>query len=194
MLPFVLTAYLASLTSAKYISKAPNFAINARIPSDNPLSIADGWNLTSYHIQPCYDYAVFTNVTGRTFYANGTNEEFSGRTSNILSDGGTPPWPWGTIVSPANATDAQGRRNVFINCGTGTEGLRVEKAGRAGRVVYEGGEFYVCNSTLLYGPAITLYYREEKEDTPEGCADVQLETKCLDDQTEHEYQKDSWCD
>lgn len=59
--------------------------------------------------------------------------------------------------------------------------------------MYGTGEFYVCNSTLLYGPAITLYYKEEKKETPEGCTDVELRTRCLDDETMHEFQRDSWC-
>lgn len=174
---------------------APNFAItaNVKVNSRDPLSVAQGWNLTSYHIAPCYDYAVFTNITGRTFYANGTTSEFDTHTSDILSDGGTPPWPWGTIVSPSNATDDQGRRNVYINCGLGTPGLVVQKTRGYPRVIYGTGEFYVCNSTLLYGPAITLYYREENEKTPTGCADVELKTKCLEDETTHEFQRESWC-
>ncbi|KAF2261861.1 hypothetical protein CC78DRAFT_546307 [Lojkania enalia] len=144
---------------------------------------------------PCYNYAVFTNATGRTFYANGTFEEISSCTSDILSDGGTPPWPWGTIITPNNETDGEGRRNVFINCGTGTPGVEVRKKRRNGpRVVYGEGEFYVCNSTLLFGPAMTLYYREKAESTPGNCADVVLRTKCVDDKTEREFQRDSWCE
>jgi hypothetical protein len=184
---------LAPLALAKYITHAPNFAITADLPPNSPLAVAQGWNLTSYHIQPCYDYAVFTNETGRTFYANGTTEDISTHSANILSDGGTPPWPWGTIVSAANATDDQGRRNVFVNCGLGTAGLEVKKVRRDTEVVYGSGDFYVCNSTLLYGPAITLYYRESEESTPTGCEDVKLRTKCLADETERELQRDSWC-
>ncbi|KAF2118451.1 hypothetical protein BDV96DRAFT_597277 [Lophiotrema nucula] len=185
---------LASLAAAS-TTRAPNFAITASLPPNSPLKAAQGWNLTSYHITPCYDYAVFNNHEGRTFYANGTASNFSSHTSNILSDGGSPPWPWGTIISAANSTDSEGRRNVYINCGLGTPGLEVVsgRRGQAPSVSYGSGEFYVCNSTLLYGPAITLYYREKREETPESCSDVQLKTKCLDDATEHEFQRDSWC-
>ena len=79
---------------------------------------------------------------------------------------------------------------MFINCGIGTPGVEVKKGPR---VVYGTGEFYVCNSTLLYGPAITLYYREGDQKTPGGCENVELKTWCLEDETEHEFQRDSWC-
>ncbi|KAF2650188.1 hypothetical protein K491DRAFT_683224 [Lophiostoma macrostomum CBS 122681] len=184
---------LGPLALASYITHAPNFAITADLPPESPLAVANGWNLTSYHISPCYDYAVFLNDTGRTFYANGTADDVSTHNLTILSDGGTPPWPWGTIVSAANATDDEGRRNVFIDCGIGTTGLEVERGGRDTEVAYGNGGFYVCNSTLLYGPAIALYYREAEEETPTGCEDVKLRTECLDDETEHNLQQDSWC-
>ncbi|KAF2253584.1 hypothetical protein BU26DRAFT_560875 [Trematosphaeria pertusa] len=174
------------------VSKAPNFRITAAFAQDSPLSeVAGGWNLTSYHITPCYDYAVFTNHTGRTFYANGTDEQFANHTSNLLSDGGTPPWPWGTVVAAANATDDEGRRPVYINCGQGTPGFQV--ADWPGTVYYGTGTFYVCNATLLYGPAIALYWRKKVDQTPEGCANVELQAWCLDDDTEHELQRNSTC-
>ncbi|KAF2739203.1 hypothetical protein EJ04DRAFT_508918 [Polyplosphaeria fusca] len=191
----IVTLLLAAFATASNTYKlAPNFAIKAKIPADSPLKAANDWNLTSYHIMPCYDYAVFTSDPGRTFYANGTKDDFKSHTSNILSDGGTPPWPWGTIISAANATDDQGRRNVYINCGTGTTGLEVLKPPRGGPTVeYGHGDFYVCNSTFLYGPAIALYWRERKDETPKGCSNVVLTTECLDDETEHEFQRDSFC-
>jgi hypothetical protein len=180
--------------AAPACSTAPNVAIVASLAPGSPLAGVQGWNLTSYHITPCYDYAVFTNQSGRTFYANGTDAEFGSHAANILSDGGTPPWPWGTIVAPANQTDGQGRRNVFINCGIGTPGLEVVKnRSGGGKLVYGTGEFYVCNSTLPYGPAVALYYREKGGALFEGCADVELLTKCLSDDSRREFQQDSLC-
>jgi hypothetical protein len=184
---------LVSLARANHATRAPNLSITVKIAADSPLATAQGWNLTSYHIGPCYDYAVFTSATGRTFYANGTADQFATHIPNILSDGGTPPWPWGFIINPVNATDEQGRRNVFINCGIGTPGVEIKREHKDTQVAYGTGEFFVCNSTLLYGPAITLYYRERGDITPQGCADVQLLTKCLSDGTLREFQKLSWC-
>jgi hypothetical protein len=184
---------LAASTTATLLLR-PSFSIKAHLSPSSPLKAAENWNLTSYHITPCYDYAVFTADPGRIFYANGTDDEFASGTSNILSDGGTPPWPWGTIISAANATDSQGRRNVNINCGEGTSGLKVNKEVRGDpTVAYGDGQFYVCNSTLLYGPAIALYFKEAGEKTPAECSDVVLGVECANDETEHDFQRDSWC-
>lgn len=194
MYAVLVSTLLGIAAAAPARSTAPNFAVVANLPAGGPLASAQAWNLTSYHITPCYDYAVFTNQSGRSFYANGTAAEFGTHSSNVLSDGGTPPWPWGTIVAPANQTDEQGRRNVFINCGTGTPGLEVIKnESGGGKVVYGTGQFYVCNSTLPYGPAIALYYREKDGKLFDGCADVELLTRCLDDNSRREYQQDSFC-
>ncbi|KAF2464090.1 uncharacterized protein BDR25DRAFT_381721 [Lindgomyces ingoldianus] len=188
---------IASLTAA--IAQAPNFAITAKLSSSSSLIAIQGWNLTHYHFGACYNYAVFTSGTGRTFYANGTADEFSTHTSNLLSDDGSPFLPWGLIVSAPNATDNQGRRNVYINCGPGTSGVQVKTdgsfpmMGKGPRVVYGTGEFYVCKSNFVYGLAIALYYREAGEETPARCSNVELQTQCLDDRTEHPYQQDSWC-
>lgn len=194
MAVFLFLAAIFTLVIAQLpdTSSSFNFRIRPDFASyDSPLRAIKGWDLSSYHLSPCYDYAVFTNQTGRIFYANGTAEEFSDRTSTIASDGGSPPWPWGIVVSAANATDSKGRRQVYIDCGAGTPGMSV--ADWPATVYYQTGTFYVCEETFLYGPAIALYWREKVDQTPEGCANVELQAWCLEDETEHEFSRKSTC-
>ncbi|KAF1959373.1 hypothetical protein CC80DRAFT_591400 [Byssothecium circinans] len=176
------------------ISNSPNFRITANFNSESPLSVAaQGWNLTTYHILPGNDYVVLTNNTGRIFYNNGTADDFSSHTSQIWSDGGTPPWPWGVNVAPTSAPDEEGRRNVYVTSGVATPG--VEVAEWPGTVYYTTGTFYVCNSTLLYGPAIALYYKDKNQVTPKECANVELQAWCLNEGSglEHPFARNSTC-
>ncbi|KAF2679292.1 hypothetical protein K458DRAFT_408153 [Lentithecium fluviatile CBS 122367] len=176
------------------ISKSPAFRINANPPPSHPLSTIQNWNFSSYHISACSSRAVFSpNSTGRTFYANGTDAEFSSRTATLNTDGGTPPWPWGVSVAGPDEVDEEGRRSVSIACGRGTEGVQV--AEWPGTVYYETGSWYVCNATLVYGPAMALFWRTKVERTPEGCVNVELQAWCVDGGggVEHAFGRESTC-
>lgn len=205
LLPFLLLHPFtpSSATQLKPSNQSFNFGIIAKLPSNSSLRSIQAWNLTSYHITPCNDYAVFTEKAGRRFYENGTAIQFGLGNSTILSDGGTPPWPWGLQINPPNRTDDQGRRNVYISCGAATSGLAVHPGapgehGGGPVVTYTDGEtsgsFYVCNSTLPYGPGMALYYRDADKPTPSNCCDLELGTVCLpSNEAEHPFDRPSWC-
>ncbi len=152
-------------------------------------SIQD-WAVSSYHIGPCYSYAVLLPYNGsadysRAFYVNGTSSDVKGGTSNIITDGGTPPVPYGVDVPAAKDADKDGRRPVQMNCGEGTPGVIISRrADTNPRLRYNDkadnepfGGWYACNSSLIYGPAVVLYYRGREEATPKGCADLTLYTE-----------------
>jgi hypothetical protein len=191
---FVLAA-AASDSDLPDIGASPSFRINANPPPDHPLSYIQGWNLSSYHISPCDDRAVFyPNDTGRIFYVNGTDDEFADRAATLHTDGGTPPWPWSVSVgAPNEAGETQGRRPVRIGCGTASPGLQV--AEWPGTVYYQTGTWYVCNVTLIYGPAIALFWREKVERTPADCLNVELQSWCLraGPGSEREFTRNSTC-
>ena len=136
---------------------------------------------------------VLTGGTSRVFYNNGIAEDFSSHTSRLWSDGGTALWPWGVIVASSSAPDNQGRRNVYLTSGIATPG--VEVADWPGTVYYGTGTFYVCNSTLSYGPAITLYFKDKGQMTLESYANVELQAWCLDEGSggEHSFARNSTC-
>jgi len=188
----------AALSSESPFSRASSIKLVVDpLRSDLRPSI-ESWEVTSYHVSPCYDYAVlqdprlYNNSGGRTFYVNGTKSHpFY---TNILSDGGTPPSPYGMIIPHQNDTDAFGRRPVRINCGPGTEGLGIARVagGRDANphltdMSTSLSWFYACNTTLPFGRAIQLFFASHlfDEKTPAGCVVVDLLPQCIVNGTSH---------
>lgn len=120
---------------------------------------------------------------------NGTAEEVRYNQGDLLTDGGTPPFPFGVSIDPANVTNTHGEHNVYINAGLGEPGVGlVQFPSPIPYMGYaEGGGYYACNNTLLYGPAIQLLYRYYEETTPEGCVDVTLLPQCVVNGTFEEF-------
>lgn len=153
-------------------------------------SIQD-WAVSSYHIGPCYSYSVLLPNNGssldysRAFYVNGTEDDVKREASDIITDGGSPRVPYGVVVPAATNADKDGRRPVQINCGYGTPGVIVSRRETAlPRLRYVSkandepfGGWYACKESLIYGPAVVLYYRGREEVTPNGCANLTLYTE-----------------
>ena len=159
---------------------SPNFRLVADVTSGDFSTSIQNWWLSSYHIGPCYDYAILTEDPheAEAFYVNGTDADVRNRNADILTDGATPTTPYGLVISQMNDTDDEGRRTVFINCGEGTSGAAIGST-RDGRpiLVADSGGFggwYACNETLPYGPAVLLYYQGSDDIVPEGCAHLVL--------------------
>ncbi|KAF1987285.1 hypothetical protein K402DRAFT_303813, partial [Aulographum hederae CBS 113979] len=154
--------------------------------------------LTSYHTSPCYDYAVLlppsTPGTGRSFYQNGTAEEIRYGRGNLLSDGGTPPSPYGFIVP--DTANAQGEKAVAINCGPGSAGVQISRfPDPTPQVAYKGGKFYVCYREVVQGQGVwpQVFFREWEEKTPEGCVEVNLLPQCVGGGAGHQFGADVNC-
>jgi hypothetical protein len=148
--------------------------------------------LTSYHTGAGQAYAVLvpntTLTSGRIFYTNGTAEEIRYRRSNILSDGGSPPFPFGVVL---NEDDS-----VSVNAGTGTAGVNLalfpDPISRLSAVGKEG--FYACEKTLSSGPAVQVFTKAFEEEIPAGCADVNLLAQCSESTgVEHPFAAVSGC-
>lgn len=191
-----LLAILTILTSAKEtctttISRAQNFRLVASLT--NPQNDLDppiaGHVLSSYHISACYDVAELVppissstgSAAGRAFYVNGTGNDILTGNTDVLSDGGTPPTPYGIVVPEKE--ESAGGRMVRVQCGEGTKGLGVKSGGLNGGGVptlqYKEtfGVWYACETELPYGPAVVLYYRGRTELTPEACVEIQLDAE-----------------
>ncbi|KAF2432831.1 hypothetical protein EJ08DRAFT_116738 [Tothia fuscella] len=112
----------ASLSIPLPFSHAPNFKLVVKVTGSDLSPSIQNWELTSYQITPCQDYAVLQaaseNDGGRPFYANGTASEIRCRQPNILTDGGTPPFPYGLIVPPLDETNSLGRAccSIRLRC------------------------------------------------------------------------------
>jgi hypothetical protein len=197
------TASKAAPTTPPPFNHAANFKLVADVTSSDLSPSIQNWELTSYHISPCYDYAVlqdpaaYNNAGGRPFYANGTASEIRFHQGNLLSDGGTPPFPYGFIVPSLNTTDGDGRRAIAINCGAGTNQVGIstfpDPEPKLVSYAYGAGQFYVCNATLPYGPAIQLFVRDFESATPDDCAEVNLIPQCVFDGASHPFGAEVGC-
>jgi hypothetical protein len=148
--------------------------------------------VSSYHTGAGQAAAVLTDpsvVAGRNFYVNGTAEDVYYRTSNILTDGGTPPFPSGLIVQP----DDSASNLALINAGLGTTGVGLTRFPVPVTTLegpgYVPTTYYACvDETLPYGPAVGLYYAYSNDTLPEGCVPIVLLPQCAeDDGVEHEF-------
>ncbi|KAL8947300.1 MAG: hypothetical protein Q9222_006402 [Ikaeria aurantiellina] len=103
-------------------------------------------------------------------FLNGTLKELEERKGDLVfgfGEGGR--LPYGFVINKVNAS----YNPVEINAGPGTKGIYIS----AGVLKYNDpppGGFYACNETLLYGPAVQLFYKPKPETTPSGCEDVAL--------------------
>ncbi|QSZ35704.1 hypothetical protein DSL72_006826 [Monilinia vaccinii-corymbosi] len=167
------------------LSKSKHFKLVANVTSGN-LAI-NHFVLESYHTGAGTSYAVLAaNSTGanpRTFYINGTATDVRFGNSSTITDAGSGPntFPESIVISPADpGTSPSNRSTVEINAGAGQPyvGLTTFPDPIIQLHGYQGETFYACNVTLPSSPAIQLFYRGYREQTPAGCSDVALLPQC----------------
>ncbi|KAM0152915.1 hypothetical protein ACHAQE_007886 [Botrytis cinerea] len=187
-------ALLTSVTSAaptrRQTSTPPKsssnyFTLVANVTSGD-LAI-NNFVVESYHTGAGTAYAVLaednTEANPRIFYINGTATDVRFGNSSTLSDAGSGSntFPESLTITPSDpASSSSGRSTVEINAGVGQPyvGLTASPIQTTQLHGYQGETFYACNTTLLYGPAIQLFYRGYSEETPAGCSDVALLPQC----------------
>jgi hypothetical protein len=135
--------------------------------------------LTTSHVGAGESYAILvpntTATTGRIFYTNGTAEDVRYNRADVLSDGGTPPLPFGMIL---NADES-----ISVNSGDGTAGIGLAQFPdpiSALRVIGQAG-FYACERELPSGSAVQLFSKTSTETTPGGCVNIALLAQCAED-------------
>ncbi|KAI1773043.1 hypothetical protein F4818DRAFT_443924 [Hypoxylon cercidicola] len=161
----VFTALLAtaSIISAapfqpRAVSSSKGFKLVASVvgPSKDLTVPIQGAFLGGAHVGAGMSTTVLNATTpGVIFYQNGTAEEVQQGLSSILSDGGTPLYPFGLRAS-LNSTDAASPVALAINGGAGTTGVTLTKpAGRQpGVLEFGAASFIACDETLAYyGPS-----------------------------------------
>ncbi|KAI0883102.1 uncharacterized protein GGS22DRAFT_167880 [Annulohypoxylon maeteangense] len=148
-----------------------------------------GAALEGAHVGAGLNTAVL-NVTdpGRIFYLNGTAEDVRTGKTNIVTDGGTPLYPYGIGVS-LNETDSNSPVVASINGGSGTVGVSLEtdKTSPAPGILHFGtASFMACDESLpYYGPsrkfAVLKTFETSQHHTaviPENCVEVNLHPLC----------------
>ncbi|CAF9916157.1 MAG: hypothetical protein HETSPECPRED_002779 [Heterodermia speciosa] len=175
LLPLLLPSLVLSSPHPSAVPTKPShphhsrkFTLKSHVLSP-PNPAFDNLDLEPYHIYPAFNYAVFVSgQKGIVGYLNGTRQEFADNTGNLLFDGGSNI-VYGFIIDSVNST----YNPIEINAGLGTKGIFINQ----GVIKYNNpasGGFYACNETLLYGPAVQVFYKPKFITTPAGCSDVEL--------------------
>ncbi|KAI1086117.1 hypothetical protein F5B19DRAFT_480386 [Rostrohypoxylon terebratum] len=192
----------ALLSAASFVSAVPfdtrgsgasstGFKLIATIVnSDKKLSVPiQGAALEGAHVGAGLNTAVLNITTpGEIFYQNGTAEDVRAGKVNILTDGGTPLYPYGIGIY-INETSPASPVAASINGGSGTLGvsLQAAKTGLAPGILHYGAaSFMACDESLAYyGPswkfAVVKAYETDKEKPiaiPENCVQINLHPLC----------------
>ncbi len=154
------------------------FHLLARLsnPAHDLTPSVQNWQLNAIHTGAGLNAAVFTASDGRLFYQNGTAAPDE---TKILTDGGTPPFPFSLQVQKPG----EARRIADVSVGLGTA-AGVDRDGVLRVGVAEGGRFLACQAVVPYYNAtyVTLQYEYGKvpgEGTAAaGCVAVDLVAQC----------------
>ena len=141
----------------------------------------NGWTVASAHTGAGSAAAILTSdpTVARIFYENGTAAEVAAKKTTLITDGGTPPAPYGVLVP------AQGSSGLIgINVGAGTFNT-VVKTAPGHPVVVNGlgqGTYLACNAEIPYYPGqtfVTLQYQYGTTGAvPGGCVAIDLVPQC----------------
>ncbi|KAI1206873.1 uncharacterized protein F4807DRAFT_437534 [Annulohypoxylon truncatum] len=186
---------VASLVSAApfeargAIGSSAGFRLIATVvDSSKKLSVPiEGAALQGAHVGAGLNTAVLNATTaGQIFYQNGTTEDVRAGKSNILTDEGTPLYPYG-LGLPLNETDPTSPVVASINGGSGTLGVSLEATTSLtpGVLHYGIAGFMACDEALAYyGPswkfAVVKAFETTKEAPviPENCVQINLHPLC----------------
>lgn len=126
----------------------------------------------------------FRADTGLVFYVNGTDSD-DGMSWSIVSDGGTPPAPYGLSLHTLDDDDDDDRdvQVARLDVGPGDDGVYVPAAG-AGRPQLRPTGWLACNEPLAYygGKRFNVLRRggTTGELPPEECVAVALLPECAE--------------
>ncbi|KAK4034558.1 hypothetical protein C8A01DRAFT_18669 [Parachaetomium inaequale] len=161
-------------TTTTSTSKGFNLVAHVTDATSDLTPSVEGLFLSTAHTGAGLNAAVLSAANGRLFYQNGTTAE----DSDILTDGGTPLFPFSLQVQPAG----EARRILDISVGQGTAGS-VDAQGRLVNGL-GAGAFLACRQVVPYynQEFITLQYVYGDADPAglEGCATIELVAKCAE--------------
>ncbi|RYP73696.1 hypothetical protein DL769_004167 [Monosporascus sp. CRB-8-3] len=103
-------------------SKGFRLIVNVTDPTKDLSPPVNGWSFSTVHTGAGLSDAVVSadQGIGRIYYQNGTAEEIRYKSGSVLSDGGTPLFPWGIRVQARGEADEPA---VRVNAGSGTKGV-----------------------------------------------------------------------
>lgn len=221
----VLTLGLAAMGSAVPLSsrQAPNYpptqkstgfrlVANVTDSSKDLSPSVHGWVFTGFHTGAGFNEAVVTDEveSGRIFYQNGTAEEIRARRGATLTDGGSPPNPWGIGIQE----DSEGpEAPVNVNVGGGTKGaqLTVHPEPLSYLTGTAPGTYAICPREVPYYQQVFNVIRwtndvfnddtaQYESTVPDDCVAVRFLAQCAElpelpegSQSSHEFAANSQC-
>ncbi|KAL9582465.1 MAG: hypothetical protein Q9212_003273 [Teloschistes hypoglaucus] len=178
LLPLFAHALPAAQTQDNSIRHSRSFILTSHVLAPaNPAF--ENLVLEPYHIYPAFNYATLypksTQNKGVKGYLNGTRQQLDGQQGYLAFDFGKGGVYGFEIVRKPDSVNST-FNPIEINAGPGTDGMYIDQ----GVIKYNNpisGGFYACNSTLLYGPAVQVFYKPKFNTAPKGCSDVELVVK-----------------
>ncbi|KAK2590638.1 hypothetical protein QQS21_011685 [Conoideocrella luteorostrata] len=191
-------------------SKGFHLVVNVTDPSKDFNPPIQNTYITSIHVGPPLGLVgqVQSADRARVFYQNGTAEELRYSKSNVLSDGGSPPFPWGIKLFKDPNSDVVS--TAHIDGGKGDAGIGLTGFPNPYTFLYPE-TWVACNESLpYYGGKHFIIFKQAQttvgkdgsinKNVPDGCAPVRLLPECtkLNDlpkgsQSSHEFARDSQC-
>ncbi|KAK1757298.1 hypothetical protein QBC47DRAFT_411421 [Echria macrotheca] len=181
--------------SPKKPSESLGFMLIAKVDASKDMNPSiHNWVFSTIHVGAAQNVAVLTAPStkspGRVFYENGTAEQVASGETTIITDGASPPAPFGvTIQGPRQFDQTYPKEHsIYVNAGPGSF------ASIGGSAAWyptlrnwqdEGaGTFAACNNMVpYYGDTnrfITVQYVYGGEEVPTDCVPVTLVAQCAD--------------
>jgi hypothetical protein len=188
-------------------SQGFHLVVNVTDPSADFDPPINNQYVTSIHVGPPLNLVGVSPTAGRIFYQNGTAEEVRYGQSTVISDGATPPSPFGLSLAPDEGSDVVS--TARLDAGPGTTGIVLSR--------FPEPYVFLLPQTYLACKEFVEYYQSEfiiikqadvsiDEDgsinynVPDNCAAVRLLPECTelnelpdDAYSSHEFAYHSQC-
>lgn len=189
---------------------------NVTDPSKDLDPPVNNWVFNAIHTGAGFNDAVLEadgDDSGRIFYQNGTAAELRYAQGHVLTDGGTPPFPFGISIAGPDEVDANGYHDVSVNAGSGNVSVQLTQFPVVYPILRAGtsGTYIACPQVVPYYNAeyITIRWAYDvfnsttalyDHQVPDACVAINLVPECATLNTlpegslsSHEYAANSTC-
>lgn len=192
---------------ATSVSKGFHLILNVTDPSTDLDPPVNNKFITSIHVGAGQNLVGVSDTPGRIFYQNGTAEEIRYGQSTVITDGATPPSPFGFSLSPDDGSNVLS--TARLDGGDGTKGVGLSRFPEP--YVFLTPETYLaCNEFVQYYQTELVIVRQAditvdengsiNYNIPANCAAVRLLPECTElnelpeeAYSSHEFAADSKC-
>ncbi|KAH7304026.1 hypothetical protein B0I35DRAFT_445733 [Stachybotrys elegans] len=219
LLPISLLAGLAAASPLAARQVVPNYpptstskgfhlVVNVTDPSLDFEPPINNFYVSSIHVGAGQNLVGVSAEPGRIFYQNGTIEEVQFAQSTVISDGGTPPAPYGFSLQPDAGSEVVS--TARLDGGAGTPGVVLSRFPEPYRFLLPG-TYLACNESIEYYQGQNFVIIKQADVTvdedgtinynvPDNCIAVRLLPECTelnelpsDAFSSHEFAANSQC-